>query len=126
MATDALGVLQSGTTRTSAADDTAYDLKVGTPRRGLFVRFNYSGGSVAANAGTAIFTVDHSNDNVTWYTRTSGAAEIVALGTASAAAGAFSLPVETSYRYIRSSLETLSGSAPSIAYSAHVVLGRPG
>jgi hypothetical protein len=123
MPADALGALQTAVTKTTAFNSTGYDLKTGTPRRGLKARFivtDYSG----AGAG-AVWTpaIDHSDDNTTFTRLSQGTA--LTVGTAAGTSLQF-VPFETSKRYVRAALDlSPTTSTPSITYKVDLMLSRP-
>lgn len=123
MAYDELGALQAAVTKTTAFQGTGYDLKTGTPRRGLKARWrvtDYSG----AGAG-AVWTpvIEHSDDNTTFQTLATGTP--LTVGTAAGTSLQF-LPVNTRKRYVRASV-TLSPttSSPSISYAVELGIAEP-
>lgn len=125
MATDALIQLQASVTKTSTFQGTAVDLKTGTPRRGLKARVIYSAATNASGSNTVAFTIEHSDDNSTFYTLSSNVENNVALST-TAQSGEFFIPFETSKRYVRL-VATFSGagSTPTITYGGEITLSRP-
>jgi hypothetical protein len=125
MATDALLTLQSSVTKTATFNGTAVDLKTGTPRRGLKARVIYSAATNASGSNTVAFTIDHSDDNSTFYTLSSNAENNIALST-TAQSGEIFIPFETSKRYVRLTC-TISGagSTPTVTYGGEITLGRP-
>src|SRR3954467_5768250 len=100
MATDAKLALQASVTKTGTFNGTGVDLKAGTPRRGLKARVIYSAATNASGSNAFTFSVDHSDDNSTFYALSSGAADVVTLST-TAQAGEIFIPFETSKRYVR-------------------------
>lgn len=121
---DALLVLQTQVTKTTAFQGTGVDLKGGTPRRGLKARVLISDVS-GAGAG-AVWTpiIEHSDDNTAFTTLSTGTAQTV--GTAAAVPAPLFIPFETSKRYVRLSV-TLSPttSSPSISYQGDIGIARP-
>lgn len=125
MAVDALIQLQATVTKTATFQGTAVDLKTGTPRRGLKARVIYSAATNASGSNTVAFTIEHSDDNSTFYTLSSNVELNVALTTAAQSAEIF-LPFETSKRYVRLvATFTGAGSTPTITYTGDIMLGRP-
>lgn len=120
---DALAVLQAQVTKTTAFQGTGFDLKTGTPRRGLKARVivsDYSG----AGAG-AVWTpiIEHSDDNTTYTALSYGTP--LTVGTAAATNEQF-IPFETSKRYVRQSvLLSPTTSSPSISYLSEIGIARP-
>lgn len=117
-------VLAASATITASANSTAVDLK-GTPRRGLKAQINYSAATNASGSNSFTFSLEHSDDNSTFYAMSSGAADIINLST-TAQAGEIFIPFETSKRYVRL-VSTLAGagSTPTITRGASIVLSRP-
>jgi len=125
MPTDALITLQASVTKTATFQSTAIDLKTGTPRRGLKARVIYSAATNASGSNTVAFTIEHSDDNSTFYTLSSGVENNVALST-TAQSGEFYIPFETSKRYARGdSTFSGAGSTPTITYGGEISLSRP-
>lgn len=125
MATDALIQLQASVTKTSTFQGTAVDLKTGTPRRGLKARVIYSAATNASGSNTVAFTIEHSDDNSTFYTLSSNAEYNLALST-TAQSGEIFLPFETSKRYVRLvATITGAGSTPTVTYGGEITLSRP-
>lgn len=125
MATDALLQLQASVTKTSTFQGTAVDLKTGTPRRGLKARVIYSAATNASGSNTVAFTIEHSDDNSTFYTLSSNAEYNLALST-TAASGEIFIPFETSKRYVRLvATITGAGSTPTVTYGGEISLTRP-
>ncbi|HEY1011352.1 MAG TPA: hypothetical protein VGE07_01525 [Herpetosiphonaceae bacterium] len=125
MAADANSVLQASTTKTASFNGAAFDLKVGTPLRGLNARVLYSAATNASGSNSFTFSIEHSDDNSTWYALASGAAFVVNLST-TAQAGETFIPFTTKKRYVRL-VATLAGggSTPTITYQGEIVSGNP-
>lgn len=125
MPTDALLTLQPSVTKTATFQGTAVDLKTGTPRRGLFARVIYSAATNASGSNTVAFTVEHSDDNSTFYTLASDVEYNLALST-TAQAGEVFIPVNTSKRYVRL-VCTVSGagSTPTVTYGGEFSPSKP-
>jgi hypothetical protein len=121
---DALLVLQASVTKTASFNSTGLAVP-GTPLAGLVARILYSAANQASGAGVWTFTVEHSDDNSTWYALASGAADAITL-TTTAQAGEIFIPFRTAKAYVRLVL-TLSGSSttPTITYSADLGLSKP-
>jgi hypothetical protein len=125
MATDANLVLQSSTTKTASFNGTGVDLKVGTPHRGLVARILYSAAANASGSNTVTFSVEHSDDNATFYAMASGAADALTLST-TAQAGEITIPFSTSKRYVRLVCTIAgAGSTPTVTYEGALQLARP-
>lgn len=127
---DALLSLQPQVTKTAAFQGTPLVMPAGTPRRGLKARIIYSAASVASGTGTAQFGLDISYDGgVTWQTG-KFQSDILALST-TAAAGEIFIPFDVSPWtvangvQVRPSLETITGTTPTITYQMDLTLGRP-
>src|SRR5690242_10546905 len=124
MPTDALITLQSSVTKTATFNGSGVDIK-GTPRRGLFARVIYSAATNASGSNTVAFTIDHSDDNSTFYQLASGVENNIALST-TAQSGEFFIPVNTSKRYVRlTATFSGAGSTPTITYGGEFTLARP-
>jgi hypothetical protein len=125
MPTDALITLQASVTKTSTFQSTAVDLKTGTPVRGLVARVIYSAATNASGSNTVAFTIEHSDDNSTFYTLSSNAEYNVALST-TAQSGEIFIPFRTWKRYVRL-VATISGggSTPTITYGGEIQPTRP-
>lgn len=125
MPRDANLVLQALVTKTATFQGTAVDLKTGTPRRGLKARVIYKNATNASGSNTVAFTIEHSDDNSTFYTLSSNVENNVAL-TTTAKSGEVFIPFETSKRYVRL-VATFSGagSTPTIDYQGDIVPTRP-
>ena len=125
MPTDALIQLQASVTKTATFQSVAVDLKTGTPRRGLKARVIYSAATNASGANTVAFTIEHSDDNSTFYTLSSNVENNIALST-TAQSGEIFLPFETSKRYVRLvATITGSGSTPTVTYGGEISTARP-
>jgi hypothetical protein len=117
-------VLQASTTITATTNSTGVDLK-GTPRRGLKAQINYTAAANASGSNTVTFSVEHSDDNSTYYAMSSGAADVITLST-TAQAGEQFIPFETSKRYVRLvSTVAGAGTSPTITRQGAIVLSRP-
>jgi hypothetical protein len=126
MPADANLVLQASVTKTATFNSAGVDLGTGTPRgRTLTARVLYSAASNASGSNTVAFTVDHSDDNSTFYQLATNAENNLTLST-TAAAGEIFIPFETSKRYVRLT-ETLSGSgtSPTVTYQGDILLSHP-
>ncbi len=122
MPADNNSILQASTTKTAAFDGAAFDLKTGTPRRGLFARIIYSAAATSSGGGSATFQMQDSDDGVTFAPISQ--ARAIVLGT-TAANGVLHIPFETSRRYVRLSLSAISGTGATITYESDIQLGRP-
>jgi len=123
MAYDALGALQTQVTKTTAFGGTGYDLKTGTPRRGLKARFIISNYSGAGAGGVWTPGIEDSDDNTTFTLLSQGTP--LTIGTA-AGSGVVFVPFETSRRYVRAAVALPVGtSTPTISYKADIGLSRP-
>lgn len=117
---DALGVLQASTTKTAAFAGTGFDLKTGTPHRGLVCRLrvtNFSG----AGAG-AVWTpqIEHSDDNTAYTTLVTGTAMTC---TTAAGTSLQMLRFQTGKRYVRLAVAlSPTTSAPTITYAGEIGL----
>lgn len=125
MPTDALITLQPSVTKTATFNGVGVDLKTGTPRRGLFARIIYSAATNASGSNTVAFSIDHSDDNSTFYQLTSEVEANIALST-TAQQGEIFLPVNTSKRYVRLTCTiTGAGSTPTVTYGGEFSLTKP-
>jgi hypothetical protein len=122
MPADALSILQEAVTRTATLNGSNLDLKTGTPRRGFQVRLRYSAASVSASTGTAKWVVQGSDDGNTFEPVSR---ELTLALTTTAKKGVEFLSVETSKRYLRLALSTISGTDATVTYAAEIVPGRP-
>ena len=121
---DANAVLQALVTTATTLNSTGFDLKTGGPRRAMHARFLISNYQSVSTAG-AVFTpsIQHSDDNTTFYALASG--DPITAATAAATKEVI-IPFATRRRYIRSvmTLTTASG-VPAIAYLAELGLSFP-
>ena len=124
MATDALIAVQASVTKTGTFNSTGVDLKIGTPRRGYFIRVLYSAASTSAGAGAATFRITESDDNSTFTGIYSPTEASLTLGT-TAISGELFLPITTKHRYIRLELSAISGTGATVTYQGDLVLGFP-
>src|SRR5688500_18306314 len=97
---DANAVLQSSVTKTATFNGAGYDLGGGTPIHGLVARVVYSAATNASGSNAVTFSIDHSDDDSTFYALSSGAADVVNLST-TAQTGEIFLPFRTNKRYVR-------------------------
>jgi len=117
-------VLQASTTITATTNSTGLDLKQ-TPNQGLVAQVNYTAAANASGSNTVTFSVEHSDDNSTWFALSSGASDVITLST-TAQAGEQFIPFRTNKRYVRLvSTVAGAGTSPTITRSASVVLSRP-
>lgn len=122
---DLLNQLQASVTKTATFSGTGLDLATGTPRRGLKARVIYSAATNASGSNTVAFSIDHSDDNSTFYPLASGTENNIALST-TAQAAEFFIPFETSKRYVRATATiTGAGSTPTVTYQVDITVGRP-
>ena len=121
---DANAILQSATTATSATvNGTGFDLKTGTPRRGLKARFLITSWAGTGAGGTITPKIQDSTDNTTFVDLAYGPTYTAA--TAAATAVVF-IPFETSKRYVRAVMAFgVTTSVPVVAYSADLGVARP-
>lgn len=125
MAKDALGVLQAEVTKTASFNGAGYDLTTGTPDRGIVALVNYSAASNATGANSVTFSVEHSDDDSTYYALSSGAADVINL-TTTAAAGEIFIPFRTDKRYVRLVATVAGGgTVPTVTYSGHITYTKP-
>jgi hypothetical protein len=121
---DANAVLQTLVTKTATFQGTGFDLKTGTPRRGMSARFIISSYASVATAGTVFIpSIEHSSDNTTFNVIATG--DPITGATAAATKEAF-VPFTTTKRYVRAVM-TLSPSSgtPAIAYLAELGIAYP-
>ena len=117
-------VLAASATITSTTNSTGVDLK-NTPTRGLVAQVNYSAATNASGSNSVTFSIEHSDDNSTFYALTSGASDIINLST-TAQAGEIFMPFRTNKRYVRLvSTFAGAGSTPTITRSGSIVESRP-
>lgn len=124
MPADSLLVLQAEVTKAATFNSTGLNIK-GTPRRGLYARVIYSAATNASGSNTVAFTIQHSDDNSTYYELASGKENDIALSTTAQAKEIF-IPFETDKDYVRL-VQTTSGagSTPTVTYYADIVPARP-
>lgn len=123
---DKLSSLQDNTTQTATFSGEGYDLGPGGhPNERLAVRVLYSAASNTSGSNTVVFSVEHSDDNSTFYALSSGAADTVALSS-TPKSGELFIPVSTRKRYIRL-VATISGegTTPSVTYSGDIGTSIP-
>jgi hypothetical protein len=123
---DSLLVLQTSATVTSSTNSTGVQLGTIGGLDGKFnARVVYSAATNASGSNSATFLVEHSDDNSTYYTLTSGAAEIITLST-TAQAGEINLSFRTQKPYVRL-VTTIAGagSTPTITREAYITQTRP-
>lgn len=129
MPVDANLALQASVTKTDTFNGAGVDLATGTPRgRTLTARIIYSAASAASGTDTVIFSIDHSDDNSTFYALASGAANTITLDTTSSApkSGQIFIPFETSKRYVRLTVTFSANShTDTITYYGDLMLSRP-
>jgi len=119
---DALNILQTLVTKTASFGGTGYDLKTGTPRRGMKARFLISSYSGDGNVFTP--KIQESEDNTTFYDV--GATSPIT-STTSAASKLMFVSFETQKRYIRAYMEVAGAASlsPSIAYLCDLGIAKP-
>lgn len=117
---DALLVTQASQTVTNSASGTALDLKTQTAKRGLKMRFVFTAVSNASGASTITPIVEHSSDNSSWTTLTTG--DAIVTTTTSTPTEVF-LPVTTTKRYVRGSV-TFSATTGTPTCTYHAELGN--
>lgn len=116
-------VLQASVTKTATFNGTGIDWATGNSPRPLFARVIYSAATNASGSNAFTFTIDHSDDNSTFYLHTSGAADVITLST-TAQTGEIYIPILTKKRYIRLTITQVgAGSTPTITYNAYVSPG---
>lgn len=126
MAYDALNVLQTLVTKTTGFNSTGYDMKTGTPRRGMVARFlitNYIAVGTAGTVWTA--SIEESTDNTTFTTLAS--APPITGGTAALTAEIFvPFSMTPGRRYIRSvTTMSVTSGTPSMTYLVDLGTARP-
>lgn len=120
---DALSVLQAPVTKTAAFNGAGLKIN-GTPTRGFFARVTYSNAGTSAGAGTAVFRVTESDDDVTYTGIYQPTKASLVLG-ATPIAGQFFIPINTSKNYIRLELVTITGTDGAVTYQAEITLSKP-
>lgn len=121
---DANCILQAAVTKTATFNGAAFDLKTGTPRRGMVARFLITSYISAATAGT-VFTpkIQHSADNTTWFDLASY--DNLTGGTAAGSVEAF-ITFETHRQYIRPVMAVSSAAGtPSTVYLCDLGISKP-
>jgi len=120
---DALLVTQPSQTVVNSAVGTALDLKTQTARRGLAMRFVFTAVFNVSGNAAASPIVEHSSDNATWQTLTTG--DPIVTSTVNTPTEQF-LPFNTSKRYVRGSVTFASQvGIPTATYHAEVGIARP-
>lgn len=122
MPADALSQLQASVTKTAAFDGATFDLRNGTPLRGLVARVRYSAAATSAGAGAATFKIQESDDDSAW--RDLVSFDALTLGT-TAIAGLLFETFVTRSRYVRLVLAAISGTDATVTYESAIVAGRP-
>ncbi len=126
MASDANLALQASVTKTATFNGAGVDLGAGPSTKfPLFAEVIYSAATNASGSNTVTFSVDHSDDNSTFYAHTSGAADAVSLST-TAQSGVVYIPIATRKRYVRLTVTVSgAGSTPTVTYLGKIVASRP-
>jgi len=128
MATDAKLVGQAVVTKTAAFPSVGVDLATRAPFFGipLWMRVIYSAAATTAGAGTAVFIVSFSSDNITFVGVIRIPEASLVLST-TALAGEIFIPIAqgNAYRYARVELESITGTNATVTYLADVVEARP-
>lgn len=125
MAYDNNSVLQSLVTTTTDLASTAFDLKTGTPARGMTARVLVTAYSSTGTAGSTFqFKIQHSSDNTT-YTDLAYADPLT--GATAAASAELFITFRTPKRWIRLFMDNVvTSGTPSIAYLSDLGLNvRP-
>lgn len=112
---DANAILQAEVTKTATFTGSAFDLKTGTPKRGLKARLHV--GTVAGTSPTLDVTVTHSDDDTTYAT-------LATFPQITAGSKVEFRTVETSKRYIKA-VATIGGTAPSFIYDVALGIASP-
>lgn len=116
MPKDALGVLLAAAVRTDSANETALDLKTGTPERGLVAKLVIT--AIGGTAPTIDPKIEHSDDNTTFTTlATFTPSQLTAVGEAFCT-------FETNKRYVRLA-HTIGGTSESMTVSCYLQPARP-
>lgn len=116
----ALDVLQSSTTSTATTSSPTWDRKAPQGDRPMWVKFTYSAASNASGANSVTFTIEHSDDNATYYTHVSGAKQVINLST-TAQQGIIYLPVLSRARYVQAKATVAgAGTGPTITWKAEL------
>jgi hypothetical protein len=88
--------------------------------RALFAQILFSAASNATGSNTVTFTIEHSDDNSTFYLLASGADQVITL-TTTAQHGQIFIPIVTDKKYVRLVVTVAgSGTVPTITYHAWV------
>jgi hypothetical protein len=117
-------VLQASSVITATTNSTGLDLKQ-TPTRGLVAQVNFTAAANASGSNTVVFSVEHSDDNATFFALTSGASDVITLSTTTQTGEQF-IPFRTNKRYVRLvSTFAGAGTSPTITRQAAIVLNRP-
>jgi hypothetical protein len=85
----------------------------------------YSAAANASGSNTVVWSIEESDDNVTYYANKSKAADVVTLST-TAQAGEVFLPFTTKKRYARL-VTTIAGAgaSPTVTYQGDIVQAEP-
>jgi len=119
---DILGYLQESVIKTASFNSLGYDLNSGTPSYGLSARVLYSAAANASGSNTVVFSIEHSDDNATFYALSSGAADVITLNT-TAQSGEIFIPFKTKKRYVRLVATVAgAGSTPTVTYESQIGL----
>lgn len=111
---DANAILQADVTKTATFTGAAFDLKTGTPRRGLKARLRVT--AVDGTTPTLDVTIQESDDDTTYNS-------LVVFDRKTAAGLGFET-IETSKRYVRA-LATIGGTLPVFTYGIDLGIARP-
>jgi hypothetical protein len=127
MVHDGLLSLQDSVTKTASFNSTAISTPTTTSllSEDIFAEIFYSAASNASGSNTVTFSIEHSDDNSTFYAHTSGAADAISLST-TAKVGRLFLPCSSNKPYIRLVCTIAgAGSTPTITYNAFLGVNRP-
>ena len=121
---DKLSTLQESVTKVANFNGAGLDLSKGTRLDGMVARVLYSAASNASGSGTVVFSVEHSDDNSTFFALASGAADKITL-TTTAQDGEIFIPFKTDKRYVRLVCTITGGTTPTITYESDVTFTNP-
>lgn len=137
---DALLVLQAEVSKDDTFNGTGFDLasvssQALRSRGPLFAEIEYrdARNEHATQTPTFTFSIDHSDDNSTWTTHSSGASDIITTTpniTSGGKWGVVYLPIATDKRYVRLTVTKANGGGgggtnPNITYKASIVISMP-
>jgi hypothetical protein len=131
MATDANLVLASTTTGDGSTAFTSVDLLTGSQRGGImWARVEVTGATTVSTSPIVLtFTIEHSSNNSTWYTHTSGADQTITVPNGSnqvpSGISIAWIPIATEKRYIRLKPSSTGGTTSTLNMNAYITNSHP-